>query len=100
MESFKIEEHNNKYYVIPTAEYLSNVKVALPMPFDTNFFIYKLFDYEPKEFILFLCGSCEAQVVILKDFPYVNFSFSKYSSAAAFLEIINKRSSNVQEKSV
>lgn len=98
MGSFKIEERQNKYYIVPTASYLSTIK-EIYMPYDTNFLIYKLFNYEPKEFIHYLCSSFEANIVISKDFPYIDFSFSKYSNASDFLEIINKRINVVQEKS-
>lgn len=97
MEYFKIEEHRSRYYVMPTAEYL--LSIGMPeQPLDTNYLIYKLFNYSPKEFITFLCSGCEAQVIILKDFPYIDFSFSKYTSAASFLENINKRVVGAQEK--
>ena len=96
MENFKIEEHGSRYYIVPTATFLLTYEVKT-YPFDTNFLIYKMFDYEPKEFIQFLCGSCEARVEVLKEFPYINFSFSKYISAANFVEILNKRSNIVQE---
>lgn len=98
MGSFKIEERNNRYYIIPTASYLSTVK-EIYTPYDTNFLIYKLFNYEPKEFIHYLCSSFEAKVIISKNFPYMNFSFSKYSNASDFLKIINERVDTVQEKS-
>lgn len=98
MGSFKIEERENRYYIIPTASYLSTVK-EIYTPYDTNFLIYKLFDYEPKEFIHYLCSSFEAKVIVFKSFPYVNFSFSKYSNASDFLKIINERVDTVQEKS-
>ena len=65
MGSFKIEERENRYYIIPTASYLSTVK-EIYTPYDTNFLIYKLFDYEPKEFIHYLCSSFEAKVIISK----------------------------------
>lgn len=89
MEYFKIEEYNGKYSVIPTATYLMTQSIVLP--YDSNYTIYKLFDYEPEEFIRYLHNSFEAHIIILKEFPFLTFSFSKYSNASNFLEVINKR---------
>ena len=96
MENFKIEEIKGRFYVIPTANYL-NSQIQVSLPYDTNFLIYKLFGYEPKEFLQYLCEKAKARVEILKEFPYVDFSFSTYILASQFLEELNKRSTVVQE---
>ena len=93
MDNFKIHSDVNKYYVIPTAEYLQTVK-DIPKPFDTNFLIYKLFGYSPREFLAYL-HSIGATVMVQKSFPYISFYFHKYSSASNFLYELNNR---VQEK--
>ena len=43
---YKIEEKDNKFYVIPTAETVLNNYNRFEMPYDSNWEIYKHFGFE------------------------------------------------------
>ena len=91
---FKIEEKNEKFYVIPTAEYLLEHFDRFSFPYDSNWEIYKLFNYPAEDFFKFLIANYEAHIVFQYEFPYVNIYFSKYIKAEQFKNELKKRVNN------
>ena len=61
---YKIEEKDNKYYVIPTAETVLNNYNRFEMPYDSNWEIYKYFGFEPEDFIKYIISVFNAHVII------------------------------------
>ena len=88
---YKIETKNDKYYVIPTAETVMENFNRFEMPYDSNWEIYKLFGFGPKEFIEYIISAYEAEVLICYEFPWIRFYFHKYSSAENFLKEVEER---------
>ena len=90
---YKIEEKDNRYFVIPTAENVLNHYNRFEMPYDSNWEIYRYFNYSPEDFIKYIISSFEAHVIIQYEFPWMKFYFTKYSNAERFKEELEKRSS-------
>ena len=88
---FKIEEKQDKYYVIPTAEYLLKHFDKFDFPYDSNWEIYKLFNYSAEDFLKYIIAAHNGTVVFQYEFPYVNFYFTKYSDAEIFKNELTKR---------
>lgn len=88
---FKIEEKNEKFYVIPTAEYLLEHFDRFSFPYDSNWEIYKLFNYPAEDFFKFIISNYEAHVVFQQEFPYVEIFFTKYINAEYFQKELEKR---------
>lgn len=88
---FKIEEKNNKYIVIPTAEYVLDHFDKFSFPYDSNWEIYKLFNYDAEDFFKFVIAAYGAEVIFQYTFPWVNIYFSKYTDAENFKKEIEKR---------
>lgn len=88
---FKIEEKNEKFYVIPTAEYLLEHFDRFSFPYDSNWEIYKLFNYPAEDFFKFIISNYEAHVIFQQEFPYVEIFFTKYINAEYFQKELEKR---------
>lgn len=90
---FKIEEKNDKFYVIPTAEYLLEHFDRFSFPYDSNWEIYKLFNYPAEDFFKFIISNYGARVFFQQEFPYVSFYFSNYIQAENFKKELTTRAS-------
>lgn len=88
---FKIEEKNNKYTVIPTAGYVLDHFDKFSFPYDSNWEIYKLFNYSAEDFFKFVIAAYNAEVVFQYTFPWVNIYFSRYTDAENFKKEVEKR---------
>lgn len=88
---FKIEENNNSYLVIPTASYLQEHFDRFSFPYDTNWEIYKLFNYEPRQFFEFVISAYNGAVTFQEKFPYALVTFSKKTDAEAFKTELENR---------
>lgn len=88
---FKIEEKNSKYIVIPTAEYVLDHFDKFSFPYDSNWEIYKLFNYNAEDFFKFVIAAYGAEVIFQYTFPWVNIYFSKYTDAENFKKEVEKR---------
>lgn len=97
MEHFKIVNNKTVYTVVPTAAHLNKYLNKLEFPYDTNWEIYKLYNYGPREFCQFMANVYGANVKLYKDFPFMSFSFSNKSQADVFLAAATKKFSE-QEK--
>ena len=90
---FKIEEKDNVYFVIPTAETLINNFNRFEVPYDSNWEIYKLFGYEPQDFAKYIISTFNATVIVQYEFPWMKFYFKKYIDAENFKNELEKRAS-------
>lgn len=90
---YKIEEKDNVYYVIPTAETVQDNFNRFEMPYDSNWEIYKLFNFPPEDFIKYAISTFNATVFIKYEFPWVQFYFHNYIDAENFLKEVEKRAS-------
>ena len=88
---FKIEERNDRYYVLPTAEYVLEKFDRFSFPYDTNWEIYRLFKYPPEQFCQYLVSQYRALVTFKNEFPFIDFSFSTYSTAEEFKKELEER---------
>lgn len=88
---FKINAENNIYTVIPTAEYLLDNFDRLSFPYDSNWEIYKLFNYEPMELFQYISAAFNGRVRIYQEFPYATIEFLEYSDAESFKNELEKR---------
>lgn len=88
---FKIEMKNNKYYVVPTAEYLLEHFDRHSFPYDSNWEIYKLFNYPAEDFFKYIISIYNAIVEFQYEFPWVSFYFETYSKAEQFKIELEKR---------
>ena len=88
---YQIEEQNGKYYVIPTAETVMDNFNRFDLPYDSNWEIYKLFGYEPKDFLNYIISAFNARVIIQYEFPWVQFYFHNYIEAEFFLKEVQER---------
>ena len=91
---YKIEEKDNKFYVIPTAETVLNNYNRFGMPYDSNWEIYKHFGFEPEDFIKYVIAAFNARVIIQYEYPWVKFYFTKYTDAENFKNEVEKRANN------
>lgn len=91
---YKIEEKDNKYYVIPTAETVLDNYNRFEMPYDSNWEIYRHFDFEPEDFIKYIISVFNAHVIIQYEYPWVKFYFTKYIEAESFKNEVEKRANN------
>lgn len=88
---FAIKEQNDKYYVIPTANYLLEHLDKFTYPYDTNWEIYKLFRFPAKDFFNYIIAAFNAKVVFKDTFPFASFYFDKYTEAEKFkVEILQR----------
>lgn len=85
MEHFKIVNNSEVYTVVPTAAHLQKHLNKFEFPYDTNWEIYKMYNYGPCEFCQFMVNAFHANVKLYKDFPFMSFSFSAKSQADIFL---------------
>ena len=88
---YKIEEKKGKFYVIPTAETVLANYNRFEMPYDSNWEIYKLFGFEPEDFIKYVISAFGAHVIIQYEFPWIQFYFNNYISAEQFKNELEKR---------
>lgn len=88
---YKIEEKDEGYYVIPTAETVQANFNRFDVPYDTNWEIYKLFNFPPEDFIKYIISAFNARVFIKYEFPWVKFYFHNYSDAENFKKEVEKR---------
>lgn len=88
---FKIEEKNDKYYVVPTAEYLLEHFDKFSFPYDSNWEIYKLFKFPPKDLFDFLAATFDAKIIFQREFPYVSIYFHNYVKAEIFKKELEQR---------
>ena len=91
---FKIEERNDKFFVIPTAETVMENFNRFEMPYDSNWEIYKLFNFPPEDFIKYVISAFGAHVTIHYEFPWIRFYFNNYISAENFKNEVEKRALN------
>ena len=91
---YKIETKGAKHYVIPTADTVMDNFKRFEMPYDSNWEIYKLFNYSAKDFMDYVISAFNATVIIHYEFPWLEFYFSRYIDAEDFLKEINKRINN------
>lgn len=89
---FTIEEENERFFVIPTAEYVLERFNRFDLPYDTNWEIYRLFGFEPEEFIQYVIAAYDARVEIHYKFPWITFYFPSYVKAEIFKNELEKRS--------
>lgn len=88
---YKIQEKNNKYYVIPTAETVLENFQRFELPYDSNWEIYKLFNFGPEDFIKYIIAAFNAHVIIHYQFPWIEFYFNKYTEAEFFKKEVEAR---------
>ena len=91
---YKIEEKNGKYVVVPTAETVMNNFNRFEMPYDSNWEIYKLFNFPPEDFIKYIISVFEAHVTIHYEFPWIRFYFNNYIAAEKFKNELETRALN------
>ena len=88
---YKIEERDNKYFVVPTSETVINNYNRHEIPYDTNWEIYKLFNFPPEDFVKYIISVFNAHVIIHYEFPWIKFYFNNYISAENFKKEVEKR---------
>lgn len=88
---FKIEERNDKFFVIPTAEHLLNNFDRFSFPYDSNWEIYKLFNMPAEDFLKYIISAFNAHVIFQYEFPWVQFYFYKYTEAEFFKNELENR---------
>lgn len=90
---FRIEKQRNedKFYVVPTSEFVRQNFNRYDLPYDTNWEIYKLFSYSPENFFKYVIAAYNAVVKFKEDFPWVEFYFEDKSKAEFFLNELEKR---------
>ena len=81
---FKIEEKNNKFFVMPTADYLLDNFDRFSFPYDSNWEIYKLFNYPPEQFFQYIICQFNAHVTFKPEFPFVSIYFPTEFDAGQF----------------
>ena len=96
---FKIEESNNYYIVIPTASYLQEHFDRFSFPYDTNWEIYKLYNYEPRHFFEYVISAFNATVEFQESFPYATVKFKEQKNALAFKTELEQRVEEQDKKS-
>ena len=88
---FKIEANGEHYIVIPTAEYLEERFNRFDLPYDTNWEIYRLYNYKPREFFQYLISVFEAEIYVKERWPYFEISFNKEINALRFKQELEER---------
>ena len=88
---FKINVNNDVYTVVPTAEYLLEHFDRFSFPYDSNWEIYKLFNYEPVELFQYICAAFNGRIRIYQDFPYATIEFITIQDAEKFKNELERR---------
>lgn len=96
---FLIEERGAKYYVIPTVETVQKNFDRLDMPYDTNWEIYRLFNFTGRDFANYIIKRFNGTVIIKREFPFLSFYFKDYYDAKDFLSELEKRE-NLQKNTI
>ena len=95
---FKVEESNGVYVVIPTASYLQEHFDRFSFPYDTNWEIYKLYNYEPRQFFEFVISAYKGNVKFQEAFPYTLITFNNKEDAEAFKTELETRAQAQDKK--
>lgn len=95
---FKVEESNGTYVVIPTASYLQEHFDRFSFPYDTNWEIYKLYNYEPRQFFEFVISAYKGNVKFQEAFPYALITFNDKKDAEAFKADLETRAQEQDKK--
>lgn len=95
---FKVEESNGVYVVIPTASYLQEHFDRFSFPYDTNWEIYKLYNYEPRQFFEFIISAYNGKVKFQEAFPYALITFNNKEDAEAFKTELETRAQAQDKK--
>jgi hypothetical protein len=93
MNNFVIIEENSHYLVIPSENYLLTVlnNEDYFLPYDSNWEFYKVYKMTPYDFINFIETTFSANIVKLKQFPYMSFYFKNKEDAELFLSDFNQK---------
>lgn len=90
MERFKvIKKKNDEYYVSPPYTLLLNYNIS-SLPFDTNFIIYDLYNFDLINFYKYIISKYKAQVAVQSTFPFFVFYFTK-ENANLFAKELDER---------
>lgn len=88
---YKIDELEGRFYVTPTAAHVLQVFDRFSFPYDTNWEIYRRFNYPAEDFFKYIISTYNAKVVFQFEFPWVSFYFTKYSEAEFFKKELEER---------
>lgn len=90
---FRVEKvrEEERYIVYPSAHYLEKHFDRFSFPYDTNWEIYRLYNYAPEDFFKYLISKFHAFVEFKRDFSYVDFWFPTRENAEAFREELETR---------
>lgn len=92
MEHFKIIKLNEDTWTIaPTAEHMSKYLNKNEFPYDTNWEIYKLFNYTPEQLCQHITVGCDGYIEVYPEFPIIGIKFAMLSRVEAFKEDLEKR---------
>lgn len=90
---FRVEKVKDQelYIVYPSAHYLEKRFNRFDLPYDTNWEIYRLYNYTPENFFNYLISKFNAIVEIKQDFSYINFYFPTKEGAENFRDELENR---------
>lgn len=101
IDSFKVIPIgvNDAYYsVIPTAYHLKKYLNKFEFPYDTNWEIYKLYNYTPKQMAQYVIAKFGAIVGLSLEYPLMIIRFDDIARAEAFKNELEEKFSEFQRK--
>lgn len=97
---FFIKQQAEGYVVVPTPEYLLQNFNRFEFPYDSNWEIYKLYNFLPKQLFHYLTVTFNATVCIYEEYPYATISFKNETDAKNFLKDLERRAQDLAEKNI
>ena len=90
---FRVEKvrEQERYIVYPSAHYLEKRFNRFDLPYDTNWEIYRLYNYTPEDFFKYLISKFHASVEFKERFSYVDIYFPSKEDAEAFRDELENR---------
>ena len=92
---FKLEKYEDYCCVVPSAEYLEARFNRFDLPYDTNWEIYRLYNYKPRELFQYLIAAFDATIFIKEKWPYFEIRFTKETNALLFKAELEKRAEEI-----